>query len=152
MFDFICLTLSLADTWNRQIRTHIHTKIHTYTHIHIHTHTHKVRNVRGKKERGKNEGRDEGVREGKKTETEKDKKKKRWGKEEKREKRGGEKKGGGKERRRGVSLRGVEECGYWGGQDLILIMLDRHECFHFSITCKRTNNANNATHSLTIWS
>ena len=25
-------------------------------------------------------------------------------------------------------------------------MLDRHECFQFFITCKRTNNANNATH------
>jgi len=25
-------------------------------------------------------------------------------------------------------------------------MLDRHECFQFFISCKRTNNANNATH------
>jgi hypothetical protein len=28
-----------------------------------------------------------------------------------------------------MGFRGVEECGYWGGQDLILITLDRHECF-----------------------
>ena len=41
------------------------------------------------------------------------------------------KKGGGEERRRAMSFRGLEERGYWGGQDLILIMLDRHECFHF---------------------
>jgi len=27
------------------------------------------------------------------------------------------------------SPEGVEERGYWGGQDLILIMLDRHKCF-----------------------
>ena len=29
----------------------------------------------------------------------------------------------------GWVFRGVEERGYWGGQDLILITLDRHECF-----------------------
>ena len=28
-----------------------------------------------------------------------------------------------------MGFRGVEERGYWGGQDLILITLDRHECF-----------------------
>ena len=28
-----------------------------------------------------------------------------------------------------MGFRGVEECGYWTGQDLILIKLDRHECF-----------------------
>jgi len=43
-------------------------------------------------------------------------------------------------------LMGVEERGYSGGQDLILITLDLHECFQFFITCKRTNNANNAVH------
>ena len=30
---------------------------------------------------------------------------------------------------RGWGFRGVEERGYWGGQDRILITLDRHECF-----------------------
>ena len=34
-----------------------------------------------------------------------------------------------KERGRGMGFRGLEERGYWGGQDLILITLDRHECF-----------------------
>ena len=34
-----------------------------------------------------------------------------------------------KKRGRGMGFRGVEERGYWGGQDLILITLDRHECF-----------------------
>ena len=38
--------------------------------------------------------------------------------------RGNKKKEGG-----GWVFRGVEERGYWGGQDLILITLDRHECF-----------------------
>ena len=33
-----------------------------------------------------------------------------------------------------------------GIANLILLMLDRHECFQFFITCKRTNNANNTTH------
>ena len=41
---------------------------------------------------------------------------------------------GGKEKtrnkkREGDGFTGVEERGYWGGQDLILITLDRHECF-----------------------
>ena len=35
----------------------------------------------------------------------------------------------GKRKREGDVFRGVEECGYSGGQDLILITLDRHECF-----------------------
>ena len=34
-----------------------------------------------------------------------------------------------KKRGREMGFRGVEERGYWGGQDLILITLDRHECF-----------------------
>ena len=46
-------------------------------------------------------------------------------------------KGGRKKKRRkkrkkkseGDGFAGVEERGYWGGQDLILITLDRHECF-----------------------
>jgi len=46
-----------------------------------------------------------------------------------REKGGEKKKKGKKERRRGVGFRGLEERGYAGGQDLILITLNRHECF-----------------------
>jgi len=42
---------------------------------------------------------------------------------------GGKKKKEKKRKREGDGFRGVEEHGYWGGQDLILIMLDRHECF-----------------------
>ena len=34
-----------------------------------------------------------------------------------------------KKKREGDGFTGVEERGYQGGQDLILIMLDRHECF-----------------------
>ena len=34
-----------------------------------------------------------------------------------------------KKKREGDGFTGVEERGYWGRQDLILIMLDRHECF-----------------------
>jgi len=49
-------------------------------------------------------------------------------------------------KKEGGGFSGVEERGYWGGQNLILITLDRHECFQCCITCKRTNNANNATH------
>jgi len=45
-----------------------------------------------------------------------------------------------------MGFRGVEERGYWGGKDFILITLDRHECFQFFTTCKRTNNANNTIH------
>ena len=41
-----------------------------------------------------------------------------------------EKKGQRKKKtRKGMGFRGVEERGYWGGKDLILITLDRHECF-----------------------
>ena len=38
---------------------------------------------------------------------------------------------GGKKKKEGGGwvFRGVEERGYGGGQDLILITLDRHECF-----------------------
>jgi len=49
-----------------------------------------------------------------------------------REKRGRKKKRKWKkkeEKREGDGLRGVEERGYRGEQDLILITLDRHECF-----------------------
>ena len=41
-------------------------------------------------------------------------------------------------------FRGIEERGYRGLQDLILITLDQHD--GLSGFCKRTNNANNATH------
>ena len=34
-----------------------------------------------------------------------------------------------RKKREGDGFTGVEERGYWGGQDLILITLDRHECF-----------------------
>jgi len=34
-----------------------------------------------------------------------------------------------KRKREGDRFRGVEERGHWGGQDLMLITLDRHECF-----------------------
>jgi len=40
-----------------------------------------------------------------------------------------EKKGGRKPKMEGDGFMGVEERGYWRGQDLILIMLDRYECF-----------------------
>jgi len=36
---------------------------------------------------------------------------------------------GGKKKREGDGFIGVEERGYWGGQNLILITLDRPECF-----------------------
>ena len=37
IFDFICLTLSLADTHGiAKLRTHTHTKTHTHTHTHTH--------------------------------------------------------------------------------------------------------------------
>ena len=36
---------------------------------------------------------------------------------------------GKKRKREGDGFRGVEERGYSGGQDLIVITLDRHECF-----------------------
>jgi len=43
---------------------------------------------------------------------------------------GGERKNEREKRKReGNGFRGIEERGYWGGQDLILISLDRHECF-----------------------
>ena len=35
-----------------------------------------------------------------------------------------------KKKRKGDGFRGVEERGYWGGWDLILMMLYRHECYH----------------------
>ena len=34
-----------------------------------------------------------------------------------------------KKKREGDGFTGVEERGYWGAQDLLLITLDRHECF-----------------------
>jgi hypothetical protein len=46
-----------------------------------------------------------------------------------REKGGEEKKERKKRKREWNEFRGVEERGYRGGQDLILITLDRHECF-----------------------
>jgi len=46
-----------------------------------------------------------------------------------REKGGEKKKETKKIKREGDGFRGVEERGYLGGQDLILITLDRHECF-----------------------
>ena len=49
-------------------------------------------------------------------------------------------------KREGTGFRGVEESGYKGGYDLIPVTLDRHECFQFFITCKRTNNTSSATH------
>jgi len=55
-------------------------------------------------------------------------------------KRGGKKEGGE------MCFSGVEGYGNLGGKEIKLIKLDGHECFEFSITCKRTNNANNATH------
>ena len=59
-----------------------------------------------------------------------DKKRKKRGKEERKMR----KKGGGEKKRRkkkeeGEGFRGVEERWYWQGYDLILITLDRHECF-----------------------
>jgi len=66
--------------------------------------------------------------------------KKRVEKKEKNEKRAG------KRKREGDGFRGVEERRYGRGQDLKPITLDRHEYFQFFFTCKRTNNANKATH------
>jgi len=40
----------------------------------------------------------------------------------------------------------VEERGYWGGYDLIMITLDRHECFSVFHHLQKNKNANNATH------
>ena len=42
---------------------------------------------------------------------------------------GKKKKNGIQRKRGGDGFREVEERGYWGGQDIILITLDRHECF-----------------------
>ena len=64
----------------------------------------------------------------------------------KREKGGGERNRGGKERGGGMGFMGVEESGYGGGNEMIIqTKLDRHECFQFFISWKRTNNSNNAT-------
>jgi len=46
-----------------------------------------------------------------------------------REKRGEREKEIKKRKREGDGFMGVEQRGYWGGQDLILTTLDRHECF-----------------------
>ena len=67
-------------------------------------------------------------------------------KKEKERKGGEEQKRKGKKKEGGGGFREVEERGYCGRLDLILITLDRHECFSVFVICKRTNNANNATH------
>jgi len=52
----------------------------------------------------------------------------------------------GTKRKRDVDgIKGVEERGL-RRVNPILITLDPHECFQFFITCKRTNNAHNASH------
>jgi len=56
----------------------------------------------------------------------------------------------GKRKRKGDGIRGVEEREYSEGKDLILITLNQHECFQFFISCKRTNNANSATHYMKL--
>ena len=114
--------------------THTHTYgIHTHTHAH--TQKKKKDNVerlekKGGKKSRKNQnkkrmGGQERIKEGKKQE-----RTKRNGRNEgeKWEQRGeGEKKKGKKKKQGGGWV--LEERGYWGGQDLILITLDRHECF-----------------------
>ena len=121
---------------NCQIRTHIHTEIHT------HTRTPK-RNRKGRGKWGGKERKERGGVQGRKKEKKKRTKRKRGGtKTGKREKRGGEE----KRKREGDGFRGVEERGYRGGYDLILMTLDWHDFLPVFITCIRTNNANNATH------
>jgi len=58
IFEFICLTVSLADTHG--IAKYARTYIRTYTHTHTHTHT------RGKQQRGKREKGDGGEEKDKK--------------------------------------------------------------------------------------
>jgi len=81
IFDFICLTLSLADTHG--IATYARTNIR---HIHTHAHTHTQKKSRKtRKKRG-------GARKERKKKRRKDKKKRGEKKEENERKRGGEKK------------------------------------------------------------
>jgi len=103
-------------TWNCQICTHIHTGYtHTCTQKKIRKNQNKSKGGGVRKERNKKKAKD---------------KKKRGEKKEENERKGGKgKKKNKKEKREGDGFMGVEERGYWGGQDLILITLDRHECF-----------------------
>jgi len=119
-------------TWNCQIRKHIHTG---YTHTGTHTKkekrkSRKIRKIRKKKEEKsrkpqtkKEMGSQERKKEGKKKG-----RKEKGGMKEKNERKGNKEKNR-KKKRKGDGFPGLEERGYRGGQDLILITLDRHECF-----------------------
>ena len=120
-------------TWNCQIRTHIHTG---YTHTRTHAKKEKDKVERFEKKMGKTKNKKKYGGSGKKKlysqRREKKERTKRNGEERRRKMR---EKGGTKNReekkrkRQGDGFRGVEEREYRGGQDLILITLDRHECF-----------------------
>jgi len=119
----------------------------TYTRRYTHTHTPGSKtklekqwfliDVAGKKKEKEKGG------SGEKDRKEKMTKRKRGGAKKRQKREKGEKEG----KMRGM---GVRSKGAWvltpGGWDPILMTLDRHECFHFFSTCKRTNNANNTTH------
>jgi len=121
--------------WRYHWSTHMElpiTHAHTYG-IHTHTHTYtkkKSRKIREKPRKKlertkKNEG---GSR---KKERRKRERTKRKGGKRKRKMReeGGEEKKGKKRKKEGDGFRELTERSSWGGQDLILITLDWHECF-----------------------
>jgi len=112
--------------WNCQIRTHIHTG---YTHTR--TFKKKVERLEKKRKKSrKNHTKKEGGS-GKKERRKRERTKTKGGKRRRkmREKGGGKTKKKKKKRKKeGDGFEGVEERGYGGGQDLIFITLDRHEC------------------------
>ena len=129
IFDFVCLTLSSADTHGiaKYARTYIrdtHTQAHTQK-------GGKSRKPRKKREKIRKPQKKKEGASGKK-ERRKKERTKREKKEKNETKRGGEKKERKKRKREGDGFTGAEERGYWGGQDLILITLDRHEYFSSS--------------------
>jgi len=111
IFDFVCLTLSSADTHG--IAKYACTYIRDmHTHAHTRTHTQKKQKVeRSEKKSIQNQKKRGGIRKERKKKKRKDEKKGGEKKEENERKRGGEKKR--KQRKReGNGFRGVEERGY----------------------------------------
>jgi len=114
--------------------------MHAHTYENTRTHTKKTKVERDKKSRKENKRRGgSGKKEKKRKRTKRIK-----GKKDGKERQVG---GGAKEKKKEEwdGFRGLEERGYWGGWNLILMTLDWPECFSV-FNHKRTNNANNATY------